>query len=34
MGELRRYIRVCSRERLLGKTRYNDLVVCGGGRDS
>ena len=35
MGELGRYIRVYSRERLLGKTRYNkDLVGGGSEQDS
>ena len=35
MGELGRYIRIYSWERLLGKTRYNnDLVGGRGGQDS
>ena len=34
MGELKRYMRIYSRERLLGKTMYNDLVGGGGGQDS
>ena len=31
---LRRYIPIYSQGRLLGKTKYNDLVGGGGGQDS